>query len=529
MVNWRRYSKKLPATSFVMLNLVLGIGHFVVLLAAGAFLPMLPYVAGSLGVATPYAVWGQSNYVLAMALAFLIVRPLMQRYGAKHVALTAYLSFALSGVALIAALQTYPLYVALRILQGFAAGLSIVPSLALLLAHYRQAKQRVATGLWNLAAFVPFSIGPALGGYFAYVLGDWRLMFLIFSALTLLVAALVWALVDDQHVQPEEDRATQPYLRQFGPLCLALLALQAFYNLGILTDMSSRAYPAWWMLAAFALCAWLFFFLRMGRRTQLVDFSLFACENFSLGLVLLCLVFALIQGSVVQYVLRLQFLEGYTAWHAGLLFLPLFLLSKPLSWLTHDLIHHGYDPRLLACLALFGFALSFAWMGEYMRPTTWESLLWPQVLEGAALGPLLVSMNAIMLGNVPESKQMHAVDLINSSRTLAAAWVIPLSDISWDRYAAHARSHLISPDVGDSYNFIAGLYPQKLLPGTPLFHELAHRLDMQSGWITFNAMFHILAVACGVAALLVWWASATHISHRVNDLERVVETWGEDS
>lgn len=528
MINWHRYSKKLPTSQFIVLNLALGIGHFLVVLAAGAFLPILPYVAGSIGKGMPYAVWGQSNYVAAMAAAFLIARPIMRRFGAKNTALSAYMLFALTGLAVIKFLQVYPLYTAARTLQGFAAGLSIAPSLALLLEHYNKAKHRRATGLWGLAAFMPFSIGPALGGYFAYVLGDWRLMFMVFSALTLLVAGIIWALLGDRPSHRDLSVPLGRYLWLFALFSGAVLTVQAFYNLGILTDITSREYPSWWILAAFCLLVWLFWVCNSESDTPLINFAVFRHRNFTFGISVLCLAFIGIQGSIVQYVLRIQSVEGYTAWHAGLLFLPLFVFSKPLSLRAHYLIHHGYDPRLLACVSFVGFALSFWWMGEYVRPTTWESLLWPQFLEGAALGLFLSSMNAITLSNVPEAEQIHAVDIINTARTLAAAWIIALSDVFWDRYAAAARSHLTSPDIGNTHELLAGFYPATAAPGTPLFHELAARLNAQTGWLTFNAMFHTLAVCFAVFAVLIWLASATHISHRVNNLERIVETLGED-
>lgn len=524
---WRRYARKLPAGQFLILNLALGVGHFVVLLAAGAFLPMLPYVAGTLGWAMPYAVWGQSNYVAAMAAAFLIARPLMRRHGAKNTALLGYGLFALTGLVVIEAVRVFPLYVGARTLQGVGAGLCVAPSLALLLEHYQHRKRHLATGLWGLAAFVPFSVGPALGGYFAYVLGDWRLMFMAFSAVTLVVAGVVWALLGDRpsHHDPREPLGR--HLLVFALFLGAVLALQAFFNLGILTDLTSRAYPSWWILAVFCLLGWLFWVLNGARGALFIDFSLFRQRNFAFGLAVLCLAFIGIQGAIVQYVLRLQSLEGYSAWHAGLLFLPLFVLSKPLSLRAHTLIRRGGDPRILACVGCAGFALSFWWMGEYVRPTTWESLLWPQFLEGASLGLFITAMNALILGHVPEARQLHAGDILNCARTLAAAWIIALSDVFWDRCAASARSHLTSPGAADAWNLIAGFDPGAAAPGTALYHALAGRLAAQTGWLTFSAMFHCLAACFAAGALLVWLADP--IRPRPATLpERIAETLGED-
>jgi len=46
----------------LLLNLVIGLGHFLVLLNTGAYLPMIPHVAGSLGVNPDFAIWTQSDF-----------------------------------------------------------------------------------------------------------------------------------------------------------------------------------------------------------------------------------------------------------------------------------------------------------------------------------------------------------------------------------------------------------------------------------------------------------------------------------
>lgn len=526
LIPWRHYSKKLPASQFLLLNAALGIGHIIVVLGAGAFLPILPNVAASLGRGVPYAVWGQSDYVAAMAAAFLIARPLMRRYGAKRTALGAYVLFAVAGFAVIASLSVYPLFTAARTVQGFAAGASIAPSLALLLEQYKGHHHRTATSLWALATFMPFSVGPALGGYFAYVLGDWRLMFVTFSVAMLLVAGIIWALTGNSARDPQAPLA--PACRLFVLFAAAALAIQELYNVAILSDMTTHTLSSWWIVLIFLLLGALFWIANAASDTPLIRFSLFRHRNYAFGLAMLCIAFTGIQGSLVQYVLRIQSIEGYTAWHAGLLFLPIFVLSKPMSLRAHYWIHHGYDPRLLACAGAVGFAASFWWMGETIRPATWEMLLWPQLFEGAALGVFITAMNAIILANVPPAEQIHAVDVINTARTIAAAWIIAMSDVFWDRYADSARNYLISPDTGNLQRWIADRFPDPVAPGTPWFHELGARLTQQAGWLTFNAMFHTLAVGFAAFAALIWLASARHISHRVDDQERIVESLGED-
>jgi hypothetical protein len=74
------------------LNLTIGLGHFLVLFNTGAYLPMIPRVAGSLGVDPVYVDWTQANFFLAMALAFPTAAWFLNRWGEMRSLLGAFLA-----------------------------------------------------------------------------------------------------------------------------------------------------------------------------------------------------------------------------------------------------------------------------------------------------------------------------------------------------------------------------------------------------------------------------------------------------
>lgn len=511
MLNWHKYSKKLSAGQFILLNLALGIGHFIAVLSAGAFLPMLPYVADSIGHSLAFTVWGQSNYLAAMGLAFLLARPLMKRFGARNTAITAYLLFALSCCDVLLSAPNYSAFVVARTLQGFAAGLSISPSLFLLLEHYKPLKQKVAISLWSLAAFTPFSVGPALGGYFAHVIGDWRLLFVVFLVLSLLVAVVISVLTDSSLNYRDKYYPIYQNLLIFICLSSAVLALQSFFNLGIVSLFGSHHLISCALAAVFLIAFGLFWFSNQSKAQPLLRLSLFKYKNYSYGLILTCLAFMCVQGAMVQYIIRMQTVEGFSAWQVGWLFLPVFVLSKPLSIYTQHLIHRGDDPRLLACLSFIGFALSFWWIGNYSLPTNWEHLLWPQFLAGAALGIFFISMNSVTLSSIPDHDQLHAVDMLNAFRTISAGLAIALTDIFWDINILHVQTDLLAAQAEQLIS------PQRL-----------QEISLHSGRITFNMTFQLLAIAFVLFAVLVWLARESHFTRRSKKQDLIVESLGEE-
>ncbi len=516
-----RYSRILPGPQFLLLNLALGAGHFLVLLNAGAYLPMMPYVSASLGVGISYAVWSQSDYFTAMGAALLIANTLMRRFGPKNTAIFAYLLFAASSFAALLSISMFPLYLAARVIQGFAAGMCIIPSFFLLLEYYNKGRQQTAISLWSLAQFVPFSVGPALGGWFAYEWGDWRLLFVLSMVTALSVALVLWALLADWEDEIDHSIRLFRSLSVFFIFFAAVLVFQEFFDVGLLSDMSSRVTELWGLFFAFMLFSWLFWFGNAEMKQPLLRFSLFSYPNYAYGMVLLSMAFMGIQGAFVQYIIRFQQIDGYTAWHVGLLLLPVFVFSKPLSLFAQWRIKQNMDPRILASLAFAMFASGFWWISGYERPATWESLLAPQFLLGAALGLLFVAMTALTLGHVPKPKQLHAVNVLNTVRNLAAGLAITVSDIGWDRLLDVEKNRLVTADVSNSQRF-AEFFDRSFVT-----HELHEKIIHESAWLAFNDFYYFLSIFFLVLAICVWLASPPVKTKQGTDM-RLVENLGEE-
>ena len=521
MISLERYSRVLTTPQFILLNLTLGIGHFMVLLNAGAYLPMLPYISGTTGVNFPYAVWGQCDYFTGMSAAFLITRALMKRYGPKYVAILSYILFAVSSLIALFIIPFYSVYIANRVVQGFSAGISIISSFFLLLEYYKEEQQKTANALWSLALFVPYSIGPALGGWLAYVMGDWRLLFIISFPIALFVACMLWALLADWEDEVDSSYPIGHTLQMFFLFFVAAISLQEFFDVGLLIDLTSRYKEHWWLLFAFVISLFLFMEKNHSSNAPLIRPSIFSHPNYAYGMLILCLGFMVFQSAIVQYVLRIQFVEGYTAWHAGLLFLPIFVFSKPLSVLSQHLIHKGNDPRLLASISFLAFSVCFWWISGYSRPATWETLLWPQFLMGAALGLLFVSMTATALSHVPKPDQVHAVDVLNTVRNLAAGLAITFSDIGWSHLFDHEHNLLTTQGVSNPGRFASTFDVPSAI------HLLHEKIDLQSSYMTFNDLFHLLSILSIALAALIWLAHAPSKKVLDRDMD-LLENFGEE-
>jgi DHA2 family multidrug resistance protein len=87
------FSRRLRGWRFVLFNLTIGIGHAIVLFGAGAYIALLPHVAGDLGGILPsFGTWAQTDFMIALALAFHVARWLGCRVGEYRLFIVAFVA-----------------------------------------------------------------------------------------------------------------------------------------------------------------------------------------------------------------------------------------------------------------------------------------------------------------------------------------------------------------------------------------------------------------------------------------------------
>ncbi|MGK9235540.1 MFS transporter [Inquilinus limosus] len=147
---------------------------------------IMPSVGADLG-GYAYFSWATAGFLVGAILAGASAGRLSERFGLRWASAIAGLAFAL-GCVLSAAAPTIGLFLVGRVLQGvgsgWVAGFSMV-AIALLFPERHLARMfAVASGIWGIATI----LGPLIGGLFAQA-GDWRAVFWLFTAQSLLFAA----------------------------------------------------------------------------------------------------------------------------------------------------------------------------------------------------------------------------------------------------------------------------------------------------------------------------------------------------
>lgn len=416
------YQKRLRGWRFTLFNLCLGLGHALVIFNAGAYIAMLPRVAGGLGVPPSFATWTQTDYMIALALAFPVGGWLARRYGEYRPFVLAFLGFALA--AFICAYCTFFYsYLAGRILLGFAGGLTLPLGQALLLKEYPDKRKSLGIGVWSIFTLTPFTFGPPLGGWIADNLG-WRWLFWLNIPAALAIAGIVGALLyrrGHRRIWHRFDSVG------FSLLVMALFGVQTLLNQGNDWDWTNSAYIRGLMVfTVVAMVYWLVWELKVRR--PFLDIRLFARRNFTIGVLILFLGFLFFQGLLSLLIVQLQLALGYSSWEAGLVFLPMAIFAKPMASVFHEIVKRC-DARLLASFNLLGFAATYFWLSRFDDPEVFAQLFWPKLLEGACLGSFFVPLTALLLHGLPVERQWRALELANLLRIAAGAIGIAVQGI----------------------------------------------------------------------------------------------------
>jgi len=132
----------------------------------------LPNVARSLHVANSATALLLTAYFASYALLLFPGGRLVDRLGARSVALLGLLVFAL-GAALGAVVSSLPLLCATRLLQGAGAGLVSPAALAGAVSGFPPERRGAALGIWGASAGMANLVGPLLGGVLTVLFG-WR-------------------------------------------------------------------------------------------------------------------------------------------------------------------------------------------------------------------------------------------------------------------------------------------------------------------------------------------------------------------
>jgi EmrB/QacA subfamily drug resistance transporter len=460
----------------------------------------LPSIAADLNASFSDLQWTIDAYALSLAALMLVAGSLGDLLGHKRVfgiGLTAFtVSSLLCGVA-----PDALFLISSRAAQGIGGAAMFAASLALLAGEFKGRERGTALGIWGATAGASVAVGPLVGGALTSGI-SWRWVFFVNVPIGALTLALLAAKVGETRRRP-----VSPDWVGAVTFACSLFALVFALIRGNADGWTSGK-----VLSSFAVGGCLlvaFVAVELARREPMLELGLFRNPTF-LGASLAAVALSASLYSVLLYItLYLQDILGYSAFQAGLRFLPLTLLVLLAAPIGGRLSAH-VPLRLLLSAGLTLAGVGLALMTSVEAGSGWTVLLAGFVVAGAGSGLTNPPRASAAIGSVPGEKAGVGSGVNNTALQvglaagiagLGAVFQSRVHDVLGSRLAATvpqlgARAHGVV-DQATSGNAAAAL--RSLPPGLrrPVAHAL--RVAFVSG---FDRILWIAAVISFAGAVL---------------------------
>ncbi|MEU7479946.1 MDR family MFS transporter [Lentzea sp. NPDC042327] len=394
---------------------LLVLATFVVILNETLMINAIPRLMESLHVSEQAAQWVSTAFMLTMAAVIPITGWFLQRVTTRQGYLIA-MSVFMAGTAISAAAPTFTVLLIGRIVQ--AAGTAVMMPLlmtTLMTVVPEQDRGRVM-GNVTLAISVAPAMGPAISGLILQ-LGSWRLLFV--AVLPIAGAVTYFGLRQLTNIG-EPKVSTIDWLS-------AALATVGFgglvYGLSLFGEGTDHLGPTIGVVVAGAATI-TFFVLRQLRLQRtgapLMDLRTLSHRTFALALILMCVAFLAMMGSMILLPLYLQNLRGLTPLETGLLLMP-GGLAMGLLGPTVGKVYDRLGSRPLVLPGSIGIVLSLAGFTQISTTMPYWQILALHALLMVSLAATFTPIFTLGMGALPPDMYPHGSSILGTLQQVAAA------------------------------------------------------------------------------------------------------------
>jgi DHA2 family multidrug resistance protein len=260
-------------------------------------------------------------------------------------------------------------------------------------------------------------LGPTVGGWITDNY-SWRWIFYINLPVGILAVLMAQWVVEDPPYIKRNKKADIDFVG-FGLLAVWLATLQIVLDKGQEADWFGADWIRWFTVisvAAFVgFIAWEF-----SVEHPLVDLRVFKNRNFTVGLILMTSLAAILYGTTAQLPLFLQTLMGYPALQSGYAMSPRGIAAFFTTWCVGRLVGK-IRLRWMLCFGFVMLAWSSFMLSDINLQVSNMSVIWPSVLNGIAISFIFVPLTTATMSQLGQQQIGNASGLYNLMRNLGGS------------------------------------------------------------------------------------------------------------
>jgi DHA2 family multidrug resistance protein len=470
----------------------------------------LPHIAGSLSSTPSEATWVLTSYLVANAIVLPMTGWLGNYFGRKRVLLTCIMLFTFASV-LCGMAWSLPTLIIARILQGVGGGAMVPIAQAIMLESFPPQKRGVAMAAFAQGVVVAPILGPVIGGWITDSY-SWRWIFYINVPVGIFAALMAKWVVEDPPYIKRDKKADIDFIG-FGLLAVWLATMQIVLDKGQEADWFGTEWVRWFTLISIAtfisFIAWEF-----SVEHPLVNLRVFKNRNFTVGLILMTSLAAILYGTTAELPLLMQTLMGYPALQSGYAMAP----RGVAAFFTTFMVGRLVGKIRMRWMLGFGFstlAVSSFMLSDINLQVSMGSVIWPSVINGIAISFIFVPLTTATMSQLGQAQIGNASGLYNLMRNLGGSFGIAFVTTMLARGAQTHQAllvgHLTATDPAFVQRFDAAkkILSQHADPATAAmqaYNAVYSLLDQQAHLLAFVDNFFIFGVLaiCGMPLILIF-------------------------
>jgi DHA2 family multidrug resistance protein len=404
---------------WVLANIM--IGTFMAVLDATIVNVALTKIMAVFGVTIDRVEWVVTAYMLVFAVMLPTSGWVADHFGYKRTYLMALFIFTLGSFLCSLAWNENAL-IFFRIIQGTGAGFMMPVGMAIVTREFPPEQRGTALGFWAVASAASVSLGPMIGGYLVTNFA-WHTIFDVNVPVGII--GIIATIIIQREYKTERTRSFD--LTGF----LAVAVFLTFLLLALTGGNSSWNTGGWtstYILTCFALSAIglvVFLIVEFSVKHPLIELRLLKNHNFGLSNLILFIFGLGMFGSTFLLPLYLQNALGYTAFQAGLVFLPVGILQGLLSPIA-GLLSDRINPKIPGSIGIVLMALSF-YLNYFLSPFSEHAQIATALyIRGFAMGLLFTPLSTLALSEIPREKMAQASGMFNVIRQIGGSFGVAI-------------------------------------------------------------------------------------------------------
>ncbi|MDP4283411.1 MAG: DHA2 family efflux MFS transporter permease subunit [Bacteroidota bacterium] len=352
---------------------------------------------GNLGATLTEIGWVITAYAIGNVIIVPMTSWLSQQFGRRNYFAASVMIFTIFSFLCGNATGIWEL-VAFRFLQGIGGGALLVTSQTIITESYPIEKRGMAQAFYGLGVIIGPTLGPPLGGY---IVDHFSWPYIFYINIPIGIAATLLTLQFIKSPKFSEKTLT----KHIDFLGIALLAIA----IGSLQYVLEKGHDDDWfnnnaiILLSIAAVLGIFFFIwrELSYKNPIVELRVLKNGNLRVGTILSFLLGFGLYGSTFIIPLYTQSILGWTAFDAGMLFIPSGIATAFMMPVIGKLLQRGVKQQYLVAGGLIIFFIYSFWASSILTDDTPEKAFWwLLILRGFGLSLLFIPITTLALSTL---------------------------------------------------------------------------------------------------------------------------------